>query len=170
MFTCQGTHSYHTVVKGYKVLFRLWKDKNVCFCSEQITLQVCLLCAHKLFLWFWPSVTLDNCIPSILHNPLYSYEIMLTWSVVVVAHCYRVQLGVCIHARWKESQHIVSYLVCHSVWIKEFASYLDREVWRGFLVRAANTLFQSSSLHPMKHSAKPTLLFPKQPLIVCFTQ
>ena len=35
--------------------------------------------------------------------------------VVVVVHCRQVWSVVCVHASWKESQHRVSYLVCHRV-------------------------------------------------------
>lgn len=34
----------------------------------------------------------------------------------------------------------VPYLVCREVWIKEFASYLDREVLRGAPLMATNTI------------------------------
>ncbi len=67
------------------------------------------------------------------------YEVSLAAFVVVVVHCRQVWSVACIHASWKESQHRVSYLVCHRVWIEEFASYLDREVRRGALPTATNT-------------------------------
>lgn len=70
---------------------------------------------------------------------LFIYKVLLAGFVVVVVHRRQVWLVVCIHASWKESQHTVSYLVCHRVWIEEFASYLDREVWRGTLPTATNT-------------------------------
>lgn len=70
---------------------------------------------------------------------LLAYEVLLATRVVVVVHCRQVLLVVCSSASWKGSQHRVSYLVCHRVWIEELASYLDREVWRGTLPTATNT-------------------------------